>query len=174
MKMFFVMEGFRIMSNLATALLIAAQAHNGQTRRNNLPYLLHPFRVMLRMGSEEEMIIAILHDVIEDTDVTIDDLRAQGFNEDILEAIDLLTKKDGVDYAAYLETVAANPLARRVKIADLCDNMNVREIPDLQESDLKRLDKHHKALRKLENAEQCSRTSNPNMPRLPPDHDLNG
>lgn len=141
------------MSDLETAIVIAAQAHKGQKRRNGLPYLLHPLRVMLRMTTEEEMIVAVLHDIVEDTKMTLSDLRDKGFSESVLNAVELLTTSDGGDYDDYLNALVANPLARKVKIADLLDNMNVAELPDLQEKDLARLKKYHKALRRLENVE---------------------
>lgn len=138
------------MSDLQTAILIAAQAHHGQKRKNGLPYLLHPFRVMLRMKTEKEMIVAILHDVVEDTDVTIADLRARGFAADVLEALRLLTKIKGQNYDCYIEAIYRNPLARKVKIADLEDNMNLGEIPKLEQKDLARIEKYRKALKRLE------------------------
>lgn len=133
------------MFDLQTAILIAAQAHHGQKRKNGLPYLLHPFRVMLRMKTEKEMIVAILHDVIEDTTVTLDDLRAQGFDKEILAALDLLTKQKGQDYEEYIASISGNPLARTVKIADLEDNMNLSELPKVRKKDLNRNRKYKKA-----------------------------
>ena len=144
------------MSDLQTALLLAANAHHGQTRRNGLPYLLHPFRVMLRMATDEERIAAILHDVIEDTAVTLDDLRAKGFSARVVEAVGLLTKTDGGSSDAYLDRIAAHPLARRVKIADLEDNMNLAEIPSVTEKDLARMAKYHGALKRLKAAGEAS------------------
>lgn len=140
------------MSDLHAAILISAQAHHGQKRKNGLPYLLHPFRVMLRMKTEEGMIVAVLHDVIEDTDVTIADLQTRGFSADVLEALRLLTKTIGHNYTGYIEAIARNPLAREVKIADLEDNMNLGELPEVGEKDLARNEKYRKALRKLRTA----------------------
>lgn len=133
------------MSDLQTAILIAAQAHRGQKRKNGLPYLLHPFRVMLRMKTEKEMIVAILHDVIEDTSVTLADLKAKGFCEDILTALDLLTKKKAQDYEEYIASISRNPLARKVKIADLEDNMNLGELPKVSKNDINRNRKYKNA-----------------------------
>lgn len=136
-------------AELHNAILIAAQAHNGQKRKNGLPYLLHPFRVMLRMSTEKEMIVAILHDVIEDTSVTVEDLKAKRFAEDILTALSLLTKKRGQDYERYIAAISRNALARKVKIADLEDNMNLDELPEIRDKDLARNDKYRKALQRL-------------------------
>lgn len=127
----------------------ATQAHHGQKRKNGLPYLLHPFRVMLRMKTEEEMIVAILHDVIEDTAVTLGDLKAEGFSDDLLAALDLLTKKRGQTYDEYISAISRNSLARAVKIEDLEDNMNLSELPEVGEKELARLRKYRKALLQL-------------------------
>jgi (p)ppGpp synthase/HD superfamily hydrolase len=138
------------MSDLQSAILISAQAHHGQKRKNGLPYLLHPFRVMLRMKTEKEMIVAILHDVVEDTAITLDDLRSKGFFDDVLAALDLLTKKKGQAYEEYIGLISRNPLARAVKIADLEDNMNLGELPRVREKDLARNEKYRKALLRLQ------------------------
>ncbi len=137
------------MSDLQTALLIAAQAHHGQKRKNGLPYLLHPFQVMLRMKTDKEMIVAILHDLIEDTAITLGDLKAKGFSDDLLSALDLLTKKRGQTYDEYIAAISQNLLARAVKIADLEDNMNLSELPEVADKELSRLWKFRKALLRL-------------------------
>ena len=104
---------------------------------------------MLRMSTEKEMIVAILHDVIEDTSVTVEDLKAKRFAEDILTALSLLTKKRGQDYERYIAAISRNALARKVKIADLEDNMNLDELPEIRDKDLARNDKYRKALQRL-------------------------
>lgn len=140
------------MSDLGAAILLAAKAHHGRTRRNGLPYILHPFRVMLRMKTEEEMIVAVLHDVVEDTSVTLDELCAAGFSQPVTEAVRLLTKQHGGDYDKYLVAVSGNSLARRVKIADLEDNLNLDELPEVGDKDLLRVAKYHRALKMLRKA----------------------
>jgi len=137
------------MSTLDKAIEIAAMAHAGQTRRNGTPYILHPIRVMLSQRTQDEMVVAILHDVVEDTDTTLDDLRRAGFGDHILFAISLLTHSDGTPYDDYIRRIAENPLAVSVKIADLEDNMNLRELPEVNERDEKRSAKYHKAWRML-------------------------
>ncbi len=119
------------MSTLDKAIEIAALAHAGQTRKNGTPYILHPIRVMLRQHTQDGMIVAILHDVVEDTDATLDDLRRAGFEDHILSAISLLTHADGAPYDDYIRRITENPLAVSVKIADLEDNVNTQKIMEV-------------------------------------------
>ena len=142
------------MSDLNTALLIAAKAHAGQKRSNGTPYILHPIRVMMKMNTEEEMIVAALHDTIEDSD-TVDEnkFKTHGFSDRVITAVSTLTKIKGEDYEDYLNRVVDNKLARRVKIADLQDNMNLAELPKVDDYVLKRAAKYHGALKFLQEAE---------------------
>src|SRR5918912_706704 len=104
------------------AVSIAARAHRGQKDKAGAPYLLHPLRMMLRMDSEAAMMAAVLHDVVEDTDWTLERLRGEGFPDEVLGAVDCLTHRDGESYQDFVERVRTNPVARQVKIADLEDN----------------------------------------------------
>ncbi len=133
------------MNLLEKAISVALEAHKGATTRSGRPYILHPLHLMLQMDSEEEMITAVLHDVVEDSDITLDDLAAMGFSTAVIEALALLThNKDNVSYEAYIEGIKSNPLAVRVKLADLTHNMNVRRLPNpLSQRDLERLQKYH-------------------------------
>ncbi|OQX06490.1 MAG: GTP pyrophosphokinase [Desulfobacteraceae bacterium IS3] len=138
------------MSMLEKAIALAANAHAGQKDKAGYPYILHPLRVMLNMTTESEMIAAVLHDIVEDTQITSEELRRQGFSEDILDAVRLLTKqdKDKQDYLSYIGQIRQNPIARKVKLADLEDNMNIRRLKDqdyLNESDVARLKKYYQA-----------------------------
>lgn len=137
------------MITLDRAIQIAVQAHAGQTRKDGTPYILHPIRVMLRQTDPKAMIVAVLHDVVEDTGVTFEDLEREGCPGDVLSALRLLTHADGADYQAYIRTVAPDPLARAVKLGDLEDNMNLREFPNLTERDLARTAKYHAAWKVL-------------------------
>ena len=137
------------MAGLQRAIEIAVQAHRAQTRKDGSPYILHPMRVMFRVQDEDAQMAAILHDVVEDTAITLEELRSAGFSNAVLSAVDLLTHRDGVAYEAYVDAIADNPLARTVKLADLEDNMNVREIPELSDRDLKRTEKYHRAWKRL-------------------------
>jgi len=141
------------MSTLEKAISLATEAHNGQKDKNDAPYILHPLRVMARVQSNTEKIVAVLHDIIEDTDYTIENLRDKGYSEEVLEAIDCLTKRDGKDYDEYLKRSNLNPIARKVKIADLEDNMDIRRLDVLKEEDLKRLNKYLRAWKSLQKNE---------------------
>ncbi len=115
------------MPNLADAIVLAAKAHGVTVDKSGEePYLLHPLRVMLRLKAEPERIVGVLHDVVEDTRVTLDDLRREGYSEEIVAAVNAISqrKAQGESYEDYLDRVAANPLARKVKLADLADNMS--------------------------------------------------
>jgi (p)ppGpp synthase/HD superfamily hydrolase len=131
---------------LDKAILIAVQAHLGQKDRMGAPYILHPLRMMLRFTSETEMMVAILHDVVEDNpEWDFDRLRQEGFAEEIIEAVDYLTRREGETYETFVERTAENALARRVKQADLEDNMDLKRLNTLTERDQERLARYHKA-----------------------------
>src|ERR687889_661940 len=125
-------------ATIEDAVSIAAQAHKGQKDKANAPYLLHPLRMMLRMDSEAAMMAAVLHDVVEDTDWTLERLRGEGFSAEVLDAVDCLTHRDGESYQEFVKRVRTNPIARQVKIADLEDNMNIRRVSRLGAKDLER------------------------------------
>jgi (p)ppGpp synthase/HD superfamily hydrolase len=140
------------MTNIATiedAVSIAAGAHRGQKDKAGAPYLLHPLRMMLRMETEAAMMAAVLHDVVEDTEWTLERLREAGFSEEVLEAVDCLTHREGESYEQFVERVRTNPVARQVKVADLEDNMNVRRMKQLGAKELERMEKYHRAWRVL-------------------------
>jgi (p)ppGpp synthase/HD superfamily hydrolase len=130
---------------LEKAIALAVEAHAGQAGKDGRPYILHPLHLMLQMETEVEMMTAVLHDVVEDTAVTFADLAALGFPEEVLDAVRLLTREEGVSYEAYVAAIKPHPLARRVKLADLEHNMDTRRIPHLQPKDLARLEKYHLA-----------------------------
>ena len=132
-------------ATLEDAIAIAAQAHKGQTDKAGASYILHPLRLMMQMKSEEAMIAAVLHDVVEDSNWTLGELREKGFSEAVLEAIECLTKRDGERYENFIERAGKNAIARQVKIADLEDNMNIRRIGQIQPKDLERLEKYHRS-----------------------------
>jgi (p)ppGpp synthase/HD superfamily hydrolase len=137
------------MATLEKAILIAAQAHLGQRDKGGAPYILHPLRMMMRMESEAAMMAAVLHDVVEDSDWTLEQLRDEGFSEEVLQAVDCLTNRDGEGYGEFIARVRANAIASQVKIADLEDNMNVKRIGEMTPKDLARIDKYHRAWRAL-------------------------
>lgn len=129
------------MSTLEQAIRIALDAHEGAVDKAGEPYILHPLTLMLQMTTDEARIAAVLHDVIEDSGVTLDDLARAGFSPRVLEALELLTHDDDeLDYLDYVAAVASHPLARAVKLADLRHNMDIRRLPpELSERDLERL-----------------------------------
>jgi len=133
------------MPNLERAIAIAVEAHAGQKDRYGAAYILHPLRVMARITTDDDKIVAILHDVVEDTDWTFDDLRQEGFSEQLVVALDCVTKREGEAYEDFVKRSAANPIARRVKIADLEDNMDIRRNEKLAEKDLERMNKYLRA-----------------------------
>ena len=137
------------MPNLETALKIAVEAHHGQKDKYGAPYILHPLRVMARLNSDPEKIVAVLHDVVEDTDWTLDQLRKKGFSAEIVEAIDCVTKREGEAYEEFVKRSASNSLARRVKLADLEDNMDVRRLETVTTKDMERLNRYLRAWRYL-------------------------
>ena len=137
---------------LKKAISLAEKAHQGQVDKGRHPYILHPKRVMEKCETTEEKIVAMLHDVMEDTDYTADDLRKEGFSEEIISALFCLTHQEGEDYMEYIERICENSLAVRVKYADLQDNMDLSRIPDPTEKDLARLEKYKLAKKRIEEA----------------------
>lgn len=137
------------MANLQRAIEIAVTAHKAQLQKNGLPYVLHPLTLMFGVDALEAKMAAVLHDVVEDTAWTLDELKEEGFPKDVIDAVAYLTHDASLSYESYIEQIATNDLARVVKLADLTDNMNTLRIPELQEKDFERLSKYHKAWRKL-------------------------
>lgn len=128
------------------ALRICFDAHKDQTDKDGTPYVFHPFHLAEQMNTEEEVCTALLHDVLEDTDATIADLRAAGMSDTVLEALLLLTRKKTVPYLEYIETLKKNPLAAAVKRADLLHNADLSRIAYVTDEDRKRIAKYRSAL----------------------------
>jgi len=128
-------------------ILIAVNAHKGQFDRGGSPYILHPLWVMnkVRHLGFPFMIVAVLHDAVEDSDLTLDDLAKEGFNESIILAINLLTKRDGTDYDVYIGAIKLQDIAREVKLRDLEHNSKITRLKGLREKDFARLIKYNKA-----------------------------
>ena len=135
------------MTTLAKAIRIAAATHEHQVDKGGEPYILHPLRVMMRVNTEDEKIVAVLHDVVEDSDWTFERLRGEGFSETVIEALKHVTKLPGEedDYDAFIRRAAKNAVASRVKLADLEDNMDLKRIKSPTQKDLDRITKYHKA-----------------------------
>ncbi len=136
--------------NLERAIEIAVSAHKGQADKAGAPYVLHPLRVMMSLVTEEERIVGILHDVVEDSDWTFERLRDEGFSETVLDALQSVTAMRGEAYEHFIERARANAIGRRVKIADVTDNLDLRRIMEPTERDFERLKKYRAALNALQ------------------------
>lgn len=137
------------MNILDTAVALACRVHAGQVDKSGKPYILHPLRLMLKFEGVDEQVVSVLHDVVEDGDVTLDDLRALGVSDAAVAAIDCLSKRDGEQYEDFIARIKPNDLARRVKIADIRDNLDLTRLPEISDKDLQRAAKYHRALRDL-------------------------
>jgi (p)ppGpp synthase/HD superfamily hydrolase len=132
-------------ATLGHAIAIAAKAHEHQKDKAGELYIFHPLRVMMKVNGFDAKIVAVLHDVIEDSDWTIEKIRAEGFPDHVLEALVCLTRKENEDYFEMIDRVLKNPIAYAVKIADLEDNMNILRMKELGAKDGERLQKYFKA-----------------------------
>ena len=127
---------------LADAMALATEAHKGQLDRSGVMYILHPLRIMHRMNTETEKIVGVLHDIIEDTPITLQVLKEKGYSQEVIDALDHLTKREGESYDAFIMRCRKNPIALKVKIADLEDNMDIRRLDEVTEDDLERLNRY--------------------------------
>ena len=138
------------MSTLERAIQIATEAHKGPFDKAGREYIGHPIRVMDMGRTEDEKIVGVLHDVIEDTDWTFERLEAEGFSQEVINALRCVTKtSENENYDDFIDRVKKNPLAAAVKINDLTDNMDIRRLPYLSDKDVKRLKKYLKAYKRL-------------------------
>ncbi|AWI82159.1 guanosine-3',5'-bis(diphosphate) 3'-pyrophosphohydrolase [Parazoarcus communis] len=136
------------MATLERAIALAAEAHTGQVDKAGQPYILHPLRVMLRVRTDEERIAAVLHDVVEDTHVTLEALAQEGFSQAILTAVAALTKLPGETRLEAASRAAVDSVARTVKLADNTENMDLSRIENPTEKDFARL-KEYESVRAL-------------------------
>lgn len=127
------------------AMKIAYEAHKGQVDKAGLPYIYHPIHLAEQMETEDTCVVALLHDVVEDTDVTMDDLMKAGFSDAQLEAIKAMTHDEDVEYLDYVKEVKKNPVATAVKIADIMHNSDITRIENPTEKDLSRYERKYKA-----------------------------
>lgn len=138
------------MPTLEHAIELAVKIHKGQVDKYGRPYILHPLRVMFRLESEVEQIVGILHDVVEDSDLSFDDLRQMGYSEAIITALDGVTRRDSETYEEFVLRSKQQPVSRRVKLADLEDNMDIRRLSSkLTGKDFARLQRYRKAWEQL-------------------------
>jgi len=135
---------------LEDAIAHAATAHREQWDLGGLPYILHPLRVMMKVETNEERMAAVLHDVLEDTGTIAEDLLRLGCPIEVVEAVDVLTRRPDESYEAFIERVAQNAIARRVKLADLEDNLNTLRLRELTDRDLQHVRRYHQAWHQLQ------------------------
>ena len=131
------------------ALSIAKKAHAGQVDKAGIDYIQHPLYVASQVKTEQEKAIALLHDVLEDSDITVADLLAYGLSNKVVTAVQTLTKKKGQSYQDYLEKVKSNDLARVVKLADLKHNSDLSRLKSVSDTDRERVKKYKNAIRYL-------------------------
>lgn len=137
---------------LEKAIRLAAKTHRGQKDRFKKPFILHVMRVIGRGTSLEEQVLGALHDVVERSDVTVEDLREKGFPERILLALDHISRREGESYVDYIDRIELNHLATRVKIHDLADKMDISKIERISDDDRKRFNRQLRAYHKLQQA----------------------
>ena len=128
------------------ALKLCFAAHKDQTDKSGMPYVFHPFHLAEQMPDEDTTIVALLHDVIEDTPYTLDDLRAMGFNEQVLDALALMTHDKRIPYMDYVAKIKGNKIARTVKLADLKHNSDLSRLDTVDEKAMKRIEKYRQAI----------------------------
>ncbi len=127
------------------AMRMAYEAHKEQYDKGGVPYIFHPYHVAEQLDEEYDICVALLHDIVEDTDVTIEDLTNAGFPEEIVEAVRLMTKTKGEDYFEYVRRIKGNPIARKVKLQDLAHNSDPTRLVNGREKNMEQLEKYSKA-----------------------------
>jgi len=137
-------------TRLEEAIELALKAHWGQAQRNGAPYILHSLYVMQQVKGEVRQTAAVLHDVLEDSSMTLDDLRAEGFSEQVVSLVDALSRRAEETYEQYIHRLAKSPAAIPIKLADLRHNMDALRLVDFTEEDGLRFKRYHKAYRQLE------------------------
>ena len=137
------------MSLIETSLQIALRAYDGKVDKAGREYILHPLRVMAKMRTELEMSAALLHDVLEDSEITAEELLAEGIPAEVVEAVQNLTKMEEEEYMDFVARAGKNKIAAAVKLADIEDNIDVLRLSSLGEEDLARIRKYHAAWRLL-------------------------
>jgi (p)ppGpp synthase/HD superfamily hydrolase len=137
--------------SLEDAIELALKVHRGMTDKAGAPYILHVLRVMLAVEGETARLAAVLHDVIEDSDYTLADLRDLGFPDEVVDTVDALSRRPGEPYDAFIRRASAHPTARLIKLADLEDNLDLRRLARFDESDWHRLQRYRQAWQVLKN-----------------------
>lgn len=128
------------------ALVISFNAHKNQVDKSGMPYVYHPFHLAEQMDDEYSTCVALLHDVVEDTNITIADLKSEGFPSEVINAIELMTHDDSVPYLGYVKIIKTNPIASKVKLADLKHNSDLSRLDVVDNKVLERVEKYKKAI----------------------------
>lgn len=131
------------------ALKLSFEAHQNQVDKSGMPYVFHPFHLAEQMEDENTTIVALLHDVVEDTDIGFDDLYKMGFSQTVIEALKLLTHDDNEPYEDYINRIKKNEIAKAVKLADLRHNSDLTRLDNVDEKALKRAEKYKKSINTL-------------------------
>ena len=139
------------------ALRISFDAHKNQTDKSGMPYVYHPFHIAEQMEDEYTTCVALLHDVVEDTDITLDELKSNGFPDEVIEALSLMTHNGDIPYLDYVRAIKDNPIARKVKLADLAHNSDLTRLDKVDDKAIERVNKYKQAILVLENAERQNR-----------------
>lgn len=134
---------------LERAIEIAARTHAGQVDKGGAPYILHPLRVMLRVAPGAQQIVAVLHDVVEDSEVTFEDLEREGFSAEVISGLRAVTKIEGESYEDFVARAALDPVGKAVKLADLMENSDLSRIAEPSQKDLERVAKYGRAIEYL-------------------------
>lgn len=137
------------MNLLSKAIIIATKAHEGAADKGGHPYILHPLRVMTKMSDDISRIVAVLHDTVEDTNITFEYLRKEEFSEEILNAINSVTRRENETYMEFIRRCKQNSIGKKVKLADIEDNSDITRISNPTKKDYDRLKKYEKAKREL-------------------------
>ena len=138
---------------LSKAISIACNAHSNQTDKSGAAYILHPLRLMFKFTTINEQIVSVLHDVVEDSSTTLEQLKDAGFGQEIIDALDCLTKRTAENYEGFIKRASLCKIARAVKIEDLKDNLNLLRLSSIDDKDLQRVKKYHQSLYFLLNVE---------------------
>ena len=133
------------------AIKLMFEKHKDQVDKSGMPYVFHPFHLAEQMDDEETTITALLHDIVEDTDTTFDDLRKLGFSDNVINALKLMTHDKNIDYFEYVKNISKNAIARKVKIKDLEHNMDTSRLDEVTDKDLERVKKYKKCHKYLLN-----------------------
>lgn len=135
------------------AMQLCFKAHKDQVDKSGMPYVFHPFHVAEQMTDEVTTIVALLHDVVEDTDYTLDDIAAKGFGQEVVDALALMTHEKSVPYLDYVAKIKDNPIARKVKLADLAHNSDRSRLGEIDDKAKERLEKYRQAIALLKTDE---------------------